>query len=366
MNTKEIPVRALQLGERIDVKGLEREDAFSSVPLAFRTSGEGMAVLFKSGRRRLHQHDARRGGGAGPQPRRAHPRAARPSARRRRCGSSSSPTRTSYSSSSGALQIKSADRDRLLLVAEALAMSVALAYDERRIAVAFDRIDAVAQTLESRQQLPRGPAGRRCSSRSARRSLIQQRLAGRVDLDEKPDVLWDHPELERFWARLVDEYDLPQRGRAIARKLDVIRGTADTITDLMATRTSHRLEWYIIALIAFEIALGLYDIVLEVSAVPRRASSARWQCRRAVGQRQRNRSLLRADTVGRQAAAETRSHVLGDDGDRREPALGPLLQMRNALLGQCHASRRADALAAPDVHEDARAGLCVRDRADSR
>jgi hypothetical protein len=28
MNTKEIPVRALQLGERIDVKGLEREDAF--------------------------------------------------------------------------------------------------------------------------------------------------------------------------------------------------------------------------------------------------------------------------------------------------------------------------------------------------
>ena len=72
-------------------------------------------------------------------------------------------------------------------------------------------------------------------------------------------MLWDHPELERFWARLVDEYDLPQRGRAIARKLDVIRGTADTITDLMATRTSHRLELYIIALIGLEIVLGLYD-----------------------------------------------------------------------------------------------------------
>ena len=49
MNNREINVRALQLGERIEVKGLEREDAFSSIPLAFRTSGEGIAVLFKSG-----------------------------------------------------------------------------------------------------------------------------------------------------------------------------------------------------------------------------------------------------------------------------------------------------------------------------
>ena len=140
-------------------------------------------------------------------------------------------------------------------------MSVALAYDERRIAVAFDRIDAVAQTLKE-GHLPRSPQ-ETLLEQIGQALILQQRLAGRVDLDEKPDVLWDHPELERFWARLVDEYDLPQRGRAIARKLDVIRGTADTITDLMATRTSHRLEWYIIVLIGLEIALSLYDIFLK-------------------------------------------------------------------------------------------------------
>jgi uncharacterized Rmd1/YagE family protein len=136
-------------------------------------------------------------------------------------------------------------------------MSVALAYDERRIAVAFERIDAVARTLQQRR-LPASPQGS-LLEQIGQALALQQRLADRVDLDEKPDVLWDHPELERFWARLVDEYDLPQRGRAIARKLDVIRGTADTITDLMATRTSHRLELYIIALIGLEIVLGLYD-----------------------------------------------------------------------------------------------------------
>jgi uncharacterized Rmd1/YagE family protein len=256
MAGKEITARALQLGERIDVKGLEREDAFSSVPLAFRTSSDGMAVLFKSGAavfidmtpvaeeeliRRL-------------EPRIVDPLAERETETLRLVVR---PTEEELLATAGGLQIKDDDPNRMLLVAEALAMSVTLAYDENRIAEAFERIDAVAVTLQQ-QRLPASPLGTLLEQIGQALSL-QKRLAGRVDLDEKPDVLWDHPELERFWARLVDEYDLPQRGRAIARKLEVIRGTADTLTDLMATRTSHRLEWYIIVLIAIDIVLSLYD-----------------------------------------------------------------------------------------------------------
>lgn len=260
MNAKEISVRALQLGERIDVKGLEREDAISSVPLAFRTSGEGMVVLFKSGAAvfinmtPVEEEELIRSLAF----RIVAPLDDRETETIRLIVK---PDEDEAVSASGALQIKSADRDRLLLIAEALAMSVALAYDERRIAVAFDRIDTVARSLQE-HHLPRSPQGR-LLEQIGQALILQQRLAGRVDLDEKPDVLWDHPELERFWARLVDEYDLPQRGRAIARKLEVIRGTADTITDLMATRTSHRLEWYIIALIGIEIGLSLYDMFVR-------------------------------------------------------------------------------------------------------
>jgi uncharacterized Rmd1/YagE family protein len=256
MSNKVIHVRALQLGERIDVKGLEREDAFSSVPLAFRTSGEGIAVLFKSGaavfidmnpvdEEQLIRSLADRI---------IEPLADRETESVRLIVKADE---DALLSPAGDLQIKSADANRLLLVAEALAMSVAFAYDERRIGAAFDRIDSVAQSLKQRR-LPAEPQGS-LLEQIGEALLIQQRLAARVDLDEKPDVLWDHPDLERFWARLVEEYDLTQRGRAISRKLEVIRGTADTLTDLVATRTSHRLEWYIIALIGIEIALSLYD-----------------------------------------------------------------------------------------------------------
>jgi len=53
------------------------------------------------------------------------------------------------------------------------------------------------------------------------------------------------------------------RARAIGQKLEVIRETADTMADLLSTRTSHRLEWYIIILILVEVLLGLYDRFLK-------------------------------------------------------------------------------------------------------
>jgi uncharacterized Rmd1/YagE family protein len=249
-------VRALQLGERIDIKGLEREDTFSSSPLAFRTRSGGTVALFRSGAAvffsmtPLEEEDLIRSLGD----RIVSPLAERESETARLVVK---PDEEELVGPSGALQLKSADQDRLLLVAAALAQSVSLAWDERRIATAFDRIGQLAESLKQRR-LPPGPQAE-LLERIGEALAIQHRLAGRIDLEEKPDVLWDHPRLERFWAKLVDEYDLTSRSKVIARKLEVIRETADTITDLIATRTSHRLEWYIIALIMLEVVLGLYD-----------------------------------------------------------------------------------------------------------
>ncbi len=250
-----ILVRALQLGDGLEIKGLEREDSFSSNPLAFRTGSGGTATLFKSGAvvffgmTPVEEEDLIRGLG---------PRIIDP-LKDREIETTQIVVKAGDEElvgSTGTLQLKSADPNRLLLVAEALAVSVALAHDERRIARAFERIEPVATSLIKRQ-LPVGPKSA-LLEQIGEALLIQKRLAGRVDLDEKPDVLWDHPELERLWAKLVDEYDLPARARSIERKLVVIRETADTITDLISTRTSHRLEWYIIALIAIEIVLGFF------------------------------------------------------------------------------------------------------------
>jgi uncharacterized Rmd1/YagE family protein len=255
MSPAGIPMRAIQLGEALEIKGLERADQFSGNPVAFRTASGGTVVLFKSGATvfvnmtPIEEEELIRGLGT----RIIDPLAEREIESTQIVVKAGDEELVGLA---GALHVKAFDDNRLLLIAEALAVSVALAHDERRIARAFERIEPVATSLMKRQ-LPGGPKSA-LLEQIGEALLIQKRLAGRVDLDEKPDVLWDHPELERFWAKLVDEYDLPARARAIERKLVVIRETADTITDLISTRTSQRLEWYIIILIAIEIGLTLY------------------------------------------------------------------------------------------------------------
>jgi uncharacterized Rmd1/YagE family protein len=90
--------------------------------------------------------------------------------------------------------------------------------------------------------------------------LVRHRLSGRVAVAEDPDLLWDHPDLNRLYARLKEEYELKDRADGLARKLDVIGETAQTLTDIMDTAHSQRLELMIVLLIVFEIGITFFQI----------------------------------------------------------------------------------------------------------
>jgi uncharacterized Rmd1/YagE family protein len=89
--------------------------------------------------------------------------------------------------------------------------------------------------------------------------LVRQRLTGRVEVEEKPDVLWDRFDLERLHARLADEYELKERAAALQRKLDVVGETARVLTDLIDASRSLRLEMAIVALIVIEVLFTFYE-----------------------------------------------------------------------------------------------------------
>ncbi|MET4323569.1 putative Rmd1/YagE family protein [Bradyrhizobium sp. RT5a] len=91
--------------------------------------------------------------------------------------------------------------------------------------------------------------------------LVQQRVAGRVAIAEKPDALWEKPELERLYSRLKDEYELKERLETLDRKLSAISGTANALTDIVDPRRSLRLEWIIVVLIVMEVGIGCFQII---------------------------------------------------------------------------------------------------------
>jgi uncharacterized Rmd1/YagE family protein len=90
--------------------------------------------------------------------------------------------------------------------------------------------------------------------------LLQHNVSGRVAIAEKPDALWDRPDLERLYARLQDEFELEQRVETFNRKLALVAETASTLADMIDTRRSLRLEIIIVLLIAFEIIITFYQI----------------------------------------------------------------------------------------------------------
>jgi len=88
-------------------------------------------------------------------------------------------------------------------------------------------------------------------------------MVWRAEVGEKPEVLWENPELERLYPRLAEEYELRERHLALERKLDLIARTAQTLLDLLQHQRSLRVEWYIVVLILVEILLTVYAMFLH-------------------------------------------------------------------------------------------------------
>ncbi len=253
---RRIHARALLLGDRIDTAGLERADLVSTAPLAFHSGNSGFVVLFKFGVAVLF--------GLSPLEEdevlaRVGARVAGPTSRR-----DDETLELDLSGEgeekSGRFAVKDMSAPELLVVADALAKSVALARDERRVNTVFDTIEPIAATLAEKGRPPW--RRREMLKLIGQTLLVQHRVSGRVAVDDKPDVLWDRPDLERLYARLEDEYELAERARTLKAKLDVIGETARAFTEIIDADRSTRLEWTIVVLILAEIVLSLIQLWL--------------------------------------------------------------------------------------------------------
>lgn len=159
----------------------------------------------------------------------------------------------------GRLALLAFDAERLQVVADALAKSVVLAHYETTVAAVFDEVEPLAEDL--RQRGRSRIHGRELLRHIGRTLDIQQRMVGRVEVEEKPEALWERPDLERLHQRLAEEYELPERHRALERKLDLIARTASTLLTLQYNRRSLRVEWYIVALIVVEILITVGELL---------------------------------------------------------------------------------------------------------
>ena len=306
-----VTAHALNVGDRINTSGFEK-DALSAVPLAVRAGQDGVAVLFRYGAvvflnmsaeeeaAFLERLSPRIGGRLVPASQSSHAGSATPFSELWKAKGTSKLTmreplidlkslkgirrlwRRDFRSavlgppeeetaivellgenedqvaSGGPIHVRDMSIARLLVVSDVLAKSVVLAHDEREVAKVFETIEPFVRELATSGKFFRNRRG--ILKLIGEALLVQHNVSGRVAITDKPDALWDRPDLERLYARLEDEYELIGRVETLNRKLEVVADTADTLADIIDTRRSLRLEIVIVILIAFEIVIGISQI----------------------------------------------------------------------------------------------------------
>lgn len=252
---KIIQARALYIGQRLDLRSLSSTHRLGSAPLAISEGQQGCVVLFRYGvvvlfgltpveemnfldglspliSEPLHEHEIE----------------------------------TTELALSGGQQegvdgahilLDEFNIERIQLVAGVLANSVLLSRYEADISASFDLIEPLAADLQRHGK--GGNKARELVRHIGDNLVIQSKMVGRAEIMEKPELLWEHPELERLYHRLEDEYELSERHMALERKLELLSRTAETQLELLHTKRSLRVEWYIVILIVFDILLSLYE-----------------------------------------------------------------------------------------------------------
>jgi len=256
-NDQVVTAHAVLLGDRINTSSVEGE-TLSTSPLAIRIGKGGIAVLFRYGVVVLI------GLSQQPEQELLEKLSARVSGRLDRYEEETAVIKLADEDedqvpAGGPILVRALSPERLLVIADVLAKSVVLAHDERRVAEVFEVIEPFARELATRGKARLNRTGILRLIGNA--LLVQHRVSGRVAITEKPDALWDRPDLERLYARLEDEYELQERVDTLNRKLAVIAETATTLADLIDTQRSLRLELIIVALIALEIVITFYQIL---------------------------------------------------------------------------------------------------------
>jgi hypothetical protein len=186
-----VPARALLAGHHVNLRSLEAFTRIATAPLVVEAGADGYAVLFAAAPSSSSLDPAGTG---------LFLEALRPFVSEPYPSPESEEIEIALVDDAeeriadGRLSLQAFDVERLQVVADALAKSIVLEHYEATVAAVFDEVEPLAEGLRERGRSR--IRGRQLLRHIGRTLDIQQRMVGRVEVEEKPEALWE-PDLER-------------------------------------------------------------------------------------------------------------------------------------------------------------------------
>lgn len=142
-----------------------------------------------------------------------------------------------------------------------LAKSVALEKVEADTEVILDEIELVISLLKEGKLNFRDE---KIAQTSARILSFKYNMISYIMLLDKPDITWDNQAAEELYIKLSHLFELYDRYDRIQAKSDTLMDIVQAFTSLAHERRGNKLEWMVIALIAFEIILSLVEKIFGI------------------------------------------------------------------------------------------------------
>lgn len=143
--------------------------------------------------------------------------------------------------------------EKIKIISHVLSQSVALERYEDDIEKSFIEIESIVENLKLRGKA--FLSEKELLKQIGRVLSVKQTVISHLSIFDKPDEIWESPELERLYNRMDAEYDLRSRFDVLDKKANYLSDISKMMMEFLAEKRNAFLETIIIILIVFEIGL---------------------------------------------------------------------------------------------------------------
>ncbi len=158
------------------------------------------------------------------------------------------------------IEIESSDPILIFSLSQGMAQSIKLASFETNAITTINNTSYIPKSLAENGSIKL--SRHKIAKIRGQLFLTKSDIILNYDLLDTPDFFWEYPEYEAFYGVTAKYLEIAQRTDVLSKKLETIHELFEMLADEQKHRHSSILEWIIIWLIAFEIAMTIVDKVL--------------------------------------------------------------------------------------------------------
>ncbi|KDO27006.1 hypothetical protein SPRG_07718 [Saprolegnia parasitica CBS 223.65] len=178
------------------------------------------------------------------------------------------------------IRVQEIDHVNIQVIAGVLAQTVALEHYERQVEAILAEFEKLNTLVEKK-----GPqtalfglswSGAETTEKEQHRKLFQIVATNNtllidlvsklrvIDRKRPGDAAWTHTRYHNMWETLLEEFELSERFNNLNFKLELIQHNTKFFLEVLSSYKGTRMEWYIIILIAAELAISAYELAMKL------------------------------------------------------------------------------------------------------